>query len=360
MNETTISPAAAHPPADIRAARDYRALAERILPPAAWAYLQDGDPPAGNADAAAFAARAPIPRPLRELRGGHTRLRLLGQSLAHPILLAPVAYQRLFHADGERASAMAAAAQDGQSVISSLASQPLEAIAAAARGADGEGPWFQLYWQGGREPTLQLLHRALAAGCSAVVFTVDAPVKRASLHLPPGIAAVNLPPASDPVVGEGQSIVFDGWMARAPTWDDLAWLRHHTRLPLLLKGILHAEDAERAIGLGCDGIVVSSHGGRVLPGAPSALEALPAVVKRVRGRAAVLFDSGIRGGGDVFTALALGASAVMVGRPYVWGLAAAGAIGVAHVIRLLRDELEMTMALCGCPRVDTIAPHCLG
>ncbi|MBX7200602.1 MAG: alpha-hydroxy-acid oxidizing protein [Rhodospirillaceae bacterium] len=360
MNETATPPAATQPPAGIRAARDYRVLAERILSPAAWAYLQDGEAETGDANAAAFATRAPMPRPLRELRGGHSRLRLLGQSLAHPILLAPVAYQRLFHADGECASALAAAAQDGQSVISSLASQPLEEIATAGRGADGEGPWFQLYWQGGREATLELLHRALAAGCSAVVFTVDAPVKRASLHLPPGIAAVNQPAMPDPAVGEGQSIVFDGWMARAPTWDDLAWLRRHTRLPLLLKGILHAEDAERAIGLGCDGVIVSSHGGRVLPGAPASLDALPAVVKRVRGRVPVLLDSGIRGGGDVFAALALGASAVMVGRPYVWGLAAAGAIGVAHVIRLLRDELEMTMALCGCPRLDTIAPHCLG
>jgi 4-hydroxymandelate oxidase len=146
----------------------------------------------------------------------------------------------------------------------------------------------------------------------------------------------------------GQSPVFDGWMAQAPTWDDLAWLRDRIRQPLIVKGILHPDDAERAIELGCDGLVVSNHGGRVLDGAPASLDALPAILARVAGRVPVLLDSGIRDGRDVFKALRLGAGAVLLGRPYIWGLASAGALGVAHVIRLMRDELELAMALCGC------------
>jgi 4-hydroxymandelate oxidase len=334
----------------------YRAQALRRLDAKTWRYLKDGE---DGPDAAAFAARRVMPRPLRDLRGGHARLALFGQQIEHPILLAPVAYQQLFHANAECASAMAASAQGGQLVVSSLASQPFAAVAGAGRQSDGTGPWFQLYWQGDRARSLCLLRKAEAVGCSAVVFTVDAPIKLASLHLPDGVAAVNLETAVSPAPTFGQSTVFDGWMTQAPTWDDVAWLCGETRLPLLLNGILHADDAEQALGLGCDGIIVSGHGGRVLPGTPAALECLPEIARQVAGRVPLLFDSGIRGGRDVFTALALGASAVMVGRPYIWGLAANGAMGVAHVIRLLRDELEMTMALCGCGRLADIDASCL-
>ena len=153
----------------------------------------------------------------------------------------------------------------------------------------------------------------------------------------------------------GQSTVFDGWMAQASTWDDLAWLRDRIRQPLIIKGILHPDDAERAIELGCDGLVVSNHGGRVLDGAPASLDALPAIVERVAGRVPVLLDSGIRDGRDVYKALARGAAAVLLGRPAIWGLAAAGALGVAHVIRLLRDELELSMALCGHATLAAVA-----
>ncbi|MCX7627343.1 MAG: alpha-hydroxy-acid oxidizing protein [Methylophilaceae bacterium] len=336
-------------PDGIRTAQDYRPYAERNLEPAVWQYLQEGEPNVHERQA--FEAMRLVPRPLSDVRGGHTRIRLLGETLMHPILLAPVAYQRLFHPDGECASAMAAAAQDGLMVVSSLASQPLEEIIAAA----GRPLWFQLYWQGSRERTLRLLRRAQAAGYSAVMWTVDAPVKQAVMRLSAHVAAVNLePPLPLPELLQYQSVVFDGWMTQAPTWEDVAWLRDQTDLPLLLKGILHPEDASRAIDLGCEGIVVSSHGGRVLPGGVTAIDALPAIVQRLDGRVPVLFDSGIRDGRDVFGVLALGADAVMIGRPYLWGLATAGALGVAHVIRLMRDELEMVMALSGRKQLEDI------
>lgn len=335
---------------------DYRSQAQKVLPSGIWSYLSDGDSQS-NEDALQHSRL--MPRPLRDLRGGHTRLELFGQTFEHPLLLAPVAYQLLCHADGECGSAMAAGAQGGPMLISSLASQPFEAIVQAANTGFGSpmAGWFQLYWQGERERSLRLLRRAEQAGCKVIVLTVDAPVKRATLALPAHIKAVNLEATEAPPDGAGQ--VFGGWMAQAPTWDDLAWLCKQTDLPLLIKGILHPDDAQAALDAGCNGIVVSNHGGRVLAGAPISLDALDAIAKRVAGRVPLLFDSGVRSGRDAFVALAHGASAVLVGRPYVWGLAAQGAMGVAHVIRLLRDDLEMTMALTGCKELADIGPQCL-
>lgn len=331
----------------------YQFLAQQQLPPEAWQYLQDGDK---GHNQRAFDALSIMPRPLQDVRGGHTRLQLFGQQLEHPILLAPIAYQRLFHPDGESAAALAASAQGGQSIISSLASQPLAHIAHAAKQGAHPGaettPWFQLYWQGERERTRRLLQRAIDAGYSAIVFTVDAPIKVATLQLPAQISAVNLEP--DTVPNSSQLQVFDGWMMHAPVWDDLAWLRQQTSLPLLIKGILHPDDAKRALATGCDGVIVSNHGERVLPGSPASIHALPAIVQACAGRVPVLLDSGIRNGRDIWRALTLGASAVLLGRPYIWGLAAHGALGIAQVIRLLRDELEMTMALTGCKFLSDI------
>lgn len=343
-------PAAAAPDGRLAALRE---RARRQLAAERWHYLEAGcgEDHTRRANVEAFARRALWPRPLADLRGGHTRLSLLGRRLDHPILLAPIAYQRLYHPGGECASAMAAAAQGGLTVVSSLASQPIERIVAAAEGA----AWFQLYWQRSRDDSLHLAQRALDAGCSAIVFTVDAPVKAATFALPHGVAAVNLGGAADvPAPPAGGSLVFDGWMTRAPTWDDLAWLRSRLGAPLLVKGLLQPDDAQRALACGCDGVIVSNHGGRVLDGVPASLDALPAVVDRISGRCPVLFDSGIRSGRDVFQALALGATAVLLGRPYVWGLAANGALGVAEVIRIVRDELEMTMALTGCAELRQV------
>jgi 4-hydroxymandelate oxidase len=357
------------------------AAARARLPAEVWQYLAQGD---GHASADALRLQPLVPRPLVNFRvgldadssgepdanfngGGSTALTLFGQALEHPLVLAPVAYQRLFHPAGESASAFAAAALGGQFTFSSLASQPFAQIAQAFR--DGQAasapqphtPWFQLYWQGSRERSLALLNRALAAGCSAVVFTVDAPVKHLSFTLPAGVDAVNLSPpeAAPPTSGA----VFTHWMQAAPVWADVAWLCAQTTLPVLLKGVLHADDAERAVELGCAGVIVSSHGGRVLQATPPTLHALGRIARRVESRfgltVPVLFDSGVRSGRDAFVALAHGATAVLVGRPAIWGLAADGARGVAQVLRELRDELELTMALCGTPRLRDIGAHCL-
>jgi 4-hydroxymandelate oxidase len=338
---------------------DYCHQAQDKLHPDIWRYLHD---PGDHRNTHALASTQLMPRPLRNLSGGHTGLTLFGQKLDHPILLAPVAYQTLFHPDGEKASAMAAKAQGGQLVISSLASHLFADIVRCTQEDDAQtdvtpAPWFQLYWQNGRANTLALLERATQAGCSAVVLTVDAPVKVASLDLPSGVRAVNLSPP-DSVTRPGGS-VFKGWMAQAPTWEDVAWLRKQTRLPLLVKGLLHPDDAQLALDTGCDGVVVSNHGGRTLLAAPPSIQCLASVVARVQGRVPVLFDSGIRGGQDVFSAIACGATAVLLGRPYIWALATHGPWGVAHVIRLLRDELELTMALTGCALLSDIGRHCL-
>ncbi len=340
-------------PEHVRTAADYQSKAQARLDTAVWNYLSEGSGLSLTlqANQRAFERIQIVPRPLADVRGGHTRVKLFDQEFLHPIVLAPIAYQKLLHADGECASAIAAGAQGGLMVVSSLASQTLEEIIQAA----DKPLWFQLYWQGERYRTLRLVRRALAAGYSAVMMTVDAPVKQATIQLPAHISAVNLEaPLALPLLPQGQSHVFDGWMVQAPTWSDIDWLRAQITVPLLLKGVLHPDDAAQAITLGCDGLVVSNHGGRVLDGAPASLDVLPAIMSVVAGRVPVLLDSGVRSGSDVFKALAQGVTAVLIGRPYAWGLAAEGALGVAHVLKLMRDELEMTMALAGCSNLDEI------
>lgn len=349
-------------PRDIVAACDYERVARQHLDDNAWAYLQGAaaDELTAAANVDALAALPLLPRMLADVRGGHTRCSLFGETLAHPVLLAPVAYQKLFHADGEKATALAAGALETTMLLSTLATTTLEAVAAAGQGSK----WFQLYWQGDRQASLALVRRAEAAGYRALVLTVDAPLagirnreQRAGFALPSGLAAVNVPqPAKIPPPGPGASPVFDGMMAIAPRWDDVAWLLGETRLPVLLKGLLHPADARQAVGLGVHGLIVSNHGGRVLDTVPTSIDALPAIRATVGAGFPLLLDGGIRRGSDVFKAIALGASAVLVGRPYVHALAVAGALGVAHLIRILREELEVTMALCGCRTLADITP----
>jgi len=348
-------------PADLVSARDYERYALQRLDANALAYLQGGagDELTCQANQQAWQEWALLPRMLRDLRGGHTRCQLLGDLLQHPIVLAPIAYQHLFHVEGERASALAAGVMGGAAVLSSFASTRLEDVAEAA-----QGPlWFQLYWQGSGPATLALAQRAEAAGYRALVLTVDAPVsgvrnreQRAGFRLPPDIGAVNLDQAVQvPPLPEGGSAVFDGLMAVAPVWQDVAWLCQHTRLPVLLKGILHAEDARLAMDAGAAGVIVSNHGGRVLDSQWPPLRSLASIRAELGAGVPVLVDGGIRRGSDVFKALALGADAVLIGRPYVHALATAGALGVAHLLRLLREELEVTMALCGCRDLSGIS-----
>ena len=352
---------------------DYAAAAAERLEAQARAYF-DG----GAADELTLAANLRAwqqiglqSRVLRPMAGAHTRVELLGRTLAHPVLLAPVAYQRLAHPEGELATAQAAAALQAGMVLSTQSSVPVEAVAHIIRRDPDSGPlWFQVYIQPDRDFTLALVRRAEAAGCEALVLTVDAPVsgardreRRTGFQLPPGVRAVHLeglrpPPA--PALLPGQSALFDGLLAAMPTWDDVAWLVGHTRLPVLLKGITHPEDARLARESGAAGLVVSNHGGRTLDTVPSTAELLPRIVAAADGLP-VLVDGGIRRGTDVLKALGLGASAVLVGRPQVHALAVAGAQGVAHMLRLLRDELEIAMALTGCrclaEAADALSPH---
>ena len=351
---------------------DHEQHARTQLDDNAWAYFSGGaaDEISLRANRSAWDNLPLWPRVLRPLAGGHTRVPLLGRTLAHPILLAPVAFQRLAHPDGELAMAYAAAALGAGVVLSTQASVSLESVAQAVLPDPGRGPlWFQLYLQPDRGFTQALVQRAEAAGYEALVLTVDAPTsgvrdreRRAGFRLPPGVGPVNLAglqaPASPPL-SPGQSALFDGLLHHAPTWDDIAWLQSITRLPVLLKGVLHPADARQAVSVGAAGLIVSNHGGRTLDTAPATATALPRVVQAVGGAVPVLVDGGIRRGTDVLKAMALGASAVLVGRPAVWGLANAGAAGVAHVLRLLRDELEVAMALTGCATLAEATPALL-
>ena len=346
----------AHIPPEVRCAADYAALAAARLPAPVHAYLAGGagDDLTAAANGAAFGRLALLPRLLRDVSGGHTRLRLLGHELQHPLLLAPVAFQSLAHPAGELDTARAAAATDTCIACSTLSSFTLEEVARHA----GPLRWFQLYLQPRREATLDLVRRAEAAGYAALVLTLDASIQapsqralRAGFRMPDGLRPANLaghaaepPPAPPP----GASRVFQGSMRGAPTWADLEWLASHTALPLVVKGVLRADDARELQGRGVAGLVVSNHGGRTIDGVPASLAVLPAIRAAVGPGYPVLLDGGIRSGSDAFKAIALGADAVMVGRLQVWALAVAGALGVAHMIRLLREELELCMAATGC------------
>lgn len=343
-------------------ARDYEAAAESAVPVPAWTYVSGG---AGRGEAvaanrAAFSRWAVVPRLAKDMRAGHTRLTLLGQGFEHPILLAPVAFQSLLRARGEIETARAAQATDTGLVASTLATCTLEDIAAAA----GPRRWFQLYLQPQRAASETLVRRAEESGYGALVVTLDAPVQplghasaRSGFHMPAGCAAVNLEgagPAEPVVVPEGASRVFQGAMAGAPRWEDVAWLASLTRLPILVKGVMHPQDARHALAHGAAGVVVSNHGGRVLAQAPATLDVLPGIREALGPKATVLVDGGIRSGADAFIGLALGADAVMVGRLQAAALAAAGALGVGHMVRLLREELELCMALAGCATLEDI------
>lgn len=349
-------------PHDLVAACDYETRARRHLDDNAWAYLQGAaaDELSLRNNLAAFQSIALRPRVLRDMRRGHTRCRLLGDVFEHPLLLAPIAYQRLFHPDGELATVRGAGVMGAGMVVSTLASSRFEEVAAKA-----SAPlWFQLYWQGGRAASLALLRRAEAAGYGVLVLTVDAPLsgirnreQRAAFALPSGVAAVNLAASPTmPPLAPGDSAVFAGMMALAPTWADVEWLRAQTNRPILLKGVLHPEDAAQAANCGVHGLIISNHGGRVLDTTPAPLDVLPEIRARVGADVTLLLDGGIRRGTDVFKALALGADAVLLGRPYIHALAVAGALGVAHLIKLLREELEVCMALSGCASLSEITP----
>jgi len=250
-------------------------------------------------------------------------------------------------------------------VASTLSSCTLEQIA----GASGPARWFQLYLQPDRDHSLQLVRRAEAAGYRAIVLTLDASIQLASrsalaagFAMPPDCQPANLtgyPQGTPPALRDGESRIFQGAMRHAPTWDDLRWLLAQTRLPVWVKGVLHAGDARQLMDAGCAGLIVSNHGGRSLDGAPASLTQLPAIRAAVGAGYPLLLDGGVRSGQDAFKAIALGADAVLVGRLQVYALAVAGALGVAHMLQLLTEELHATMAQAGCARLADITPDCL-
>lgn len=356
-------------PADIRCAADYERHAIHHIEAQAWQHIQSGADQnlTLSHNRAALDALRLVPQPVADLRHAHTRIELLGQTLASPLLLAPVAYQRLVHPEGELATVRAAMALQTGMVVSTLSSFTLEEIAQAGQAAATEmghstPRWFQLYMQPAREHSLQLIRRAEAAGYTAIVWTVDASIKRSGFALPHGVEAANLrgmpstqhtPPLLGPILF-GTPL-----MQQIPTWDDLRWLRAQTQLPIIVKGILSPAQAQQAVDLGADALIVSNHGARVLDGVVSPIEVLPAIAQAVQGQVPLLLDSGVRHGTDVVKALALGASAALIGRPQLYALATAGLVGVAHLLHLLRAELELTMAQLGCATVADITPAVL-
>lgn len=319
---------------------DYELEAKKRIPAPAWEYIHSGaaDEHTLRWNRDAYAKIRLSPRMLNDVSRIDTRVRLFGHELAHPILLAPVAALSIAHPEGEVATARGASAAKAGMVLSSYTSMRVEEIAPVAPTPF----WFQLYMQE-RSLTRDLISRVVAAGCTAICITVDTPTLGARDRMArSGFEYPELPYRS---VQPGEN---------ACTWDDVAWIRKAVKVPVILKGILHPDDAERAIEAGASGIVVSNHGGRNLDTTPATIEVLPRVADRVAGRVPVLVDGGIRRGTDVLKALALGAQAVMIGRPYVYGLAVGGAAGVTAVVEILRRELEQAMALTGLPSVDRI------
>jgi 4-hydroxymandelate oxidase len=335
---------------------EYEAAARALLPPMVWDYVAggSGDEVTLRANRAAFACWRLLPRVLRGIGEVSTATSVLDQDIALPVLIAPSGRHRLCHDEGERATARAAKAAGTIYTMSTAATLTIEEVAPET------GPWwFQLFIYRDRERTRDLVRRAAVAGASALVLTVDAPVRgrreaeeRAHFTMPTDMPAVLLAaPDTGPHVsaGPGSAVAkeVDAVFESAIGWVDLDWLASLSPLPILIKGILHPDDAVRAVDHGAKAILVSNHGGRQLDSAVAALDALPAVVDAVAGRVEILVDGGVRRGTDVLKALALGARAVLIGRPIQWGLAVGGEAGVRQVLELLRAELARDLLLCG-------------
>lgn len=342
---------------------DMEALARERLPRDVWDWLAGGaeDERTVAWNTEAFRRIRVRPRVLVDVRRRELAVNILGQDVALPVLVAPTAGSALVHPDAELAVARAAAAMGTIAVFGTGAHYSIEEIAAVSSGPI----WFQLYCYDSRPVVERIIRRAEAAGCRALVVTVDGGHYdarrerniRNRFRLPSSLRLGNL-------VGVGMDDEVlrtegaPGFLAKArsmpPTWDDIAWIHSVTHLPLILKGIMTGEDAALAMELGVDGVIVSNHGGRNIDCTLASIEALPEVVEAVAGRAAVLLDSGVRRGTDVLKALALGAQAVLIGRPVLWGLAVDGEAGVRRVFEILRDEIDTALAQLGRPSVASV------
>jgi 4-hydroxymandelate oxidase len=345
------------PPATDGSVSSLAELARAVVSEGAWDYLAagSGDNHTLRRNLEAWAALPLAPRTLVDVSTIDTRLGLLGHDLAAPLLIAPTASHGLFHPSAEVETAHGAAAARTLLVASTSSTLPVEDIGAAAA-----GPWwFQLYVQRDRAFTRELVGRAERAGASAIVLTVDLPVQapdtvtlRDQLSAHAGAVYGNLAGLDAAAASTRNKQQLDPSL----TWADIGWLRSLTELPILVKGVLRPDDAIRAIDHGVAGIIVSNHGGRALDTVPATVDVLPSVVAAVAGQVPVLVDGGIRRGTDIAKALALGSTAVLVGRPILWGLAVGGADGVRGVVDTLRGELEAAMALLGAPTLADLTP----
>lgn len=353
-----------------------QAAARDRLSPEVFGYVAGsaGTETTARENRAAFDRWRIVPRFLRDVSVRDLSTSVLGTPMPAPVALAPIGVQGIVHPEAEVAVARAAAALGLVMSLSTVSSFRLEDVAAAGGGAP---QWFQLYWPRDREVGASLLGRAKAAGFSALLLTLDTfilawrPRDLGHAYLPflqrmglanyesdpVFLAGLDKTPDEDPVASvlRWQSMFGDP----SNTWADLSWVRDHWDGPIALKGVLHPDDARKAIDAGVEGVVVSNHGGRQIDGEIAALDALPGVVAAVANRADVLFDSGIRTGSDVLKALALGARSVLVGRPYAYGLGLGGEDGVRHVLRSLLAELDLTMALAGCASLADVGPELL-
>ncbi|HEY7405873.1 MAG TPA: alpha-hydroxy acid oxidase [Candidatus Angelobacter sp.] len=333
----------------------FEPLARKRLSQMAYDYVRSGggDEITMRENRLAFDRLRLAPNVMVDVAKLDTRVTLFGSELEHPILLAPIAYHRLYHKEGELATARGASAAGAAYVISSFTTMAIEEIARNTQ----QPIWFQLYVQRDRAFTRDMVQRAVSEGCKAVCVTADTPVLgcrygQLAFKLPSNVECVHLrglqyqvPPPGDNM--QRASIYDPAVTDPSFSWNDLEWLRSVAGVPVMVKGVLSAEDGRRAVEHGADGVIVSNHGGRNLDLVPATIDALPRVVEAVAGRIPVLLDSGIRRGTDVLMALALGAKAVLLGRPYIYGLALGGAQGVERAVSILRSEFERAMALTG-------------
>lgn len=287
---------------------------------------------------------------------------VLGQKISMPLMIAPTAFHKMAHAEGETAVAKAAGTAGTVMILSTLSNSDVEDVVKASTGP----VWFQLYVYKDREVTRDLVRRAEAAGCKAIVLTVDAPYLglrerdvRNKFTLPEGLSVKNLLPVQKGKLPQSNDSNLSGYVQEhldpSLSWKDVAWLKSITKLPVLIKGIACKEDALLAVDQGVEGIVVSNHGGRQLDTCRATIDVLPEVTEAVKGKAEIFMDGGIRRGTDIFKAVALGAKAVLIGRPVIWGLAADGENGVKSVLEILKREFHLAMALCGCDSVSKIS-----
>ena len=344
---------------------DYEALAREKMSSMAYDYYAGGalDEVTLRRNQSAFEEILLRYRVLRDVSTRDLTTTVLGEEIAMPLLVAPTAFHQLAHPDGEIATARAAGEAGTIMILSTLSNCPIEEVTAASQ----HSVWFQLYVFKDRGVTRDLVQRAATAGCKALVLTVDAPFLgtrerdvRNRFELPSHLMASNMAgnPELEPVEHNASELAsYVGEMFDASlTWEVVDWLRGITEMPVLIKGIVHPDDARLAAEHGASGIVVSNHGGRQLDTSPATIEVLPEIVDALDGSIEVLIDGGVRRGSDILKAVALGATAVLAGRPVLWGLAANGEKGVAHVLSILRSELDVALGLCGCNRLAELSP----